>query len=69
MLLRPGRTFNPDGLDSGYTALPIQIYAFIGRAQTPYIELAAASIVLLLAIVLVMSSIAIFVRNRFEKRW
>jgi phosphate transport system permease protein len=26
-------TFNPDGLDSGYTALPIQIYTFITRSQ------------------------------------
>lgn len=62
-------TFNPDGIDSGYTTLPIQIYTFIGRAQAGYAELAAGAIVLLLAIVLVMNSVAIFVRNRFEKRW
>ncbi|WP_027660217.1 phosphate ABC transporter permease PstA [Salinispora fenicalii] len=62
-------TFNPDGLDSGYTALPIQIYTFITRSQSEYTELAAGAIVLLLAIVLAMNSIAIFVRNRFEKRW
>lgn len=62
-------TFNPDGLNSPYTALPIQIYTFIGRSQAEYTELAAGAIVLLLAIVLVMNSIAIFVRNRFEKRW
>lgn len=62
-------TFNPDGIDSAYTALPIQIYTFIGRAQAGYTELAAGAIVLLLAIVLVMNSIAILVRNRFEKRW
>jgi phosphate transport system permease protein len=62
-------TFNPDGIDSAYTALPIQIYAFIGRSQAGYTELAAGAIVLLLAIVLVMNSVAIFVRNRFEKRW
>ena len=62
-------TFNPDGLDSGYTALPIQIYTFIGRPQAEFTELAAAAIVLLLGIVLVMNSIAIFFRNRFDKRW
>jgi phosphate transport system permease protein len=62
-------TFNPDGIDSGYTTLPIQIYTFIGRSQAGYTELAAGAIVLLLAIVLVMNSVAIFVRNRFEKRW
>lgn len=62
-------TFNPDGLDSRYTALPIQIYTFITRPQAEYTELAAAAIVLLLGIVLLMNSIAIFLRNRFEKRW
>jgi phosphate transport system permease protein len=62
-------TFNPTGLDSAYTALPIQIYTFITRPQAEFTELAAGAIVLLLAIVLAMNSIAIFVRNRFEKRW
>jgi len=62
-------TFNPDGLDSKYTALPIQIYTFITRPQTAYTELAAAAIVLLLGIVLVMNSIAIVMRNKFDKRW
>ncbi|HEX5540528.1 MAG TPA: phosphate ABC transporter permease PstA [Micromonospora sp.] len=62
-------TFNPSSLTDGYTALPIQIYTFIGRPQAEYTELAAAAIVLLLAIVLAMNSIAIFLRNRFEKRW
>lgn len=62
-------TFNPDGLQSKYTALPIQIYNFIGRSQAGYTELAAAAIVLLLGIVIVMNSIAIVLRNRFEKKW
>jgi phosphate transport system permease protein len=61
--------FNPDGLLSKYTVLPIQIYNYIGRPQAEYQELAAAAIVLLLAIVLLMNSIAIVVRNRFQKRW
>jgi len=61
-------TFNPQGLDDKYTALPIQIYTFITRPQEEYSELAAAAIVLLLGIVLLMNSIAIFLRNRFEKR-
>jgi phosphate transport system permease protein len=62
-------TFNPDGLLSRYTVLPIQIYGYIGKSQSEYTELAAAAIVLLLAIVLVMNSIAIFLRNKFQKRW
>jgi phosphate transport system permease protein len=62
-------TFNPDGLSSRYTVLPIQIFGYIGKSQSAYLELAAAAIVLLLAIVLLMNSIAIFLRNKFQKRW
>jgi phosphate transport system permease protein len=62
-------TFNPDGLRSRYTVLPIQIFGYIGKSQSAYLELAAAAIVLLLAIVLLMNSVAIFVRNKFQKRW
>jgi phosphate transport system permease protein len=62
-------TFNPDGLLSRYTVLPIQIYGYIGKSQAEYTELAAAAIVLLLGIVLAMNSIAIFLRNKFQKRW
>lgn len=62
-------TFNPEGLDSTYTALPIHIYGLLIKPQEEFQELAAAAIVLLLGIVLVMNSVAIFVRNRFQKRW
>jgi len=62
-------TFNPQSVYSNYTALPIHIYALLVKPQAEYQELAAAAIVLLLGIVLVMNSFAIFLRNRFEKRW
>jgi phosphate transport system permease protein len=62
-------TFNPQSVYSNYTALPIHIYALLVKPQQEYQELAAAAIVLLLGIVLLMNSIAIFLRNRFEKRW
>lgn len=62
-------TFNPTGLDSTYTALPIHVYGLLIKPQAEFQELAAAAIVLLLGIVLLMNSVAIFVRNRFQKRW
>lgn len=62
-------TFNPEGLDDSYTALPVHIFGLITKAQTSYQELGAAAIVLLLVLVIVMNSIAIFVRNKFQKRW
>jgi phosphate transport system permease protein len=56
--------FNPDGLLSQYTVLPIQIFNLIKSPQAELQELAAAGIVLLLALLLAMNSAAIWIRNR-----
>jgi phosphate transport system permease protein len=56
--------FNPDGLLSQYTVLPIQIYNLIKSPQAELQELAAAGIVLLLVVLLLMNSVAIAIRNR-----
>lgn len=61
--------FNPTGLDSRYTVLPIQIYTWMKAPQAEVRELAWASIIILLAILLLMNSIAIVIRNRYQKRW
>ena len=61
--------FNPDSLLSAYTTLPLQIYNLIKEPQAEFQELAAASIVLLLGVLLVMNSAAISIRNKFQKRW
>jgi len=61
-------TFNPEGLDSSYTVLPLAIFRFISEARIEFRPLAAAASVVLLIILLGMNSIAIFLRNRFEKK-
>ncbi len=61
--------FNPDGLDSAFTALPIQIFNWISQPQTEFKVKAAAAILVLLALLLIMNSAAIYLRNRFEKKW
>lgn len=61
--------FNPTGLDSGYTALPLQIFEWISRPQDEFKLLAAAAILVLLIMLLLMNSVAIWLRNRFEQRW
>ncbi len=61
--------FNPTGLDSKYTVLPIQIFNLVKQAQPGFVEVGAAAIVLLLGVVLIMNSIAIIIRNKFQKRW
>jgi phosphate transport system permease protein len=61
-------TFNPAGFDSSYTVLPLAIFRFISEARIEFRPLAAAASVVLLIVLLGMNSIAIFVRNRFEKK-
>jgi len=62
-------TFNPDGLRSQFSALPIQIFNWISRPQAEFKVLAAAAIVVLLAVLLAMNAVAIWLRNRYQRRW
>jgi phosphate transport system permease protein len=61
--------FNPDGLDSQFTALPIQIFTWTQDANREFVERAAGAIIVLMVILLLMNSIAIFLRNRYEQKW
>ena len=61
-------TFLPDGPMSPFTALPIQIFNWVSRPQAEFRVNAAAGIVVLLLTLLVMSSAAIFLRDRLQKR-
>jgi len=61
-------TFNPDGLDSGYTVLPLLIFKYASDAKAEFHVVAAAAIIVLLAILLTMNTTAILVRNHFQKR-
>jgi phosphate transport system permease protein len=62
-------TFNPTGLDSPFTVLPIQIFNWISRPQEEFKVLAAAAIVVLLVILLTMNSVAIWLRSRYQRKW
>jgi len=62
-------TFNPDGFDSPYTVLPIQIFAYVSNAKQEFKPLAAAAIVVLLVVLLALNATAIILRNKFQKRW
>lgn len=52
-----------------FTALPIQIYSFLRLPQAEFKLLAAASIIVLLAILLTLNAFAIVVRNRYRRDW
>jgi phosphate transport system permease protein len=52
-----------------FTALPIQIYQWVRLPQEEFRYLAAAAIVVLLGILLSLNAVAIWLRNRYQRRW
>jgi len=61
--------FNPEGVMDSFTALPIQIFAWTQDPNQRFVELAAGAIVVLMAVLILMNSLAVWLRNRFEQRW
>ncbi|WP_458412485.1 phosphate ABC transporter permease PstA [Schinkia sp. CFF1] len=61
----------PDNILDDFTALPMQIYYWTVDSvlTAEYAHLAAATIVVLLLVLFVMNSIAIIIRNKFQKRY
>lgn len=59
----------PDSLLSKYTVMPIQIFNWTGRPQEEWQFVAAAGILVLLIVLLFMNAIAVFIRNKFQKRY
>jgi phosphate transport system permease protein len=47
----------------------VQIYQYIARPQEEFRTVAAAGMIVLLAILLTMNSVAIWLRNRYERKW
>jgi phosphate transport system permease protein len=62
-------TFDPDFFSGDYTALPVQIFNYAVRPQDEFRILSAAGIIVLLLVLLVMNSFAIWLRNRYEQKW
>ena len=61
--------FDPSGLNSPITALPIQIYDLTSKSQEAYHEAASAAIIVLLVMILGLNALAIFIRNKFQRSW
>ena len=61
--------FDPENAFSKFTTLPIQIYQWTSRPQDEFQFLAAAAIIVLLAILLSLNAAAIYLRNRFSRRY
>jgi len=50
-------------------AMPLQIYSWADRPQQAFLDLAAAGIIVLIATLIVMNLLAIWLRNRYTRRW
>ncbi|MEK5207531.1 phosphate ABC transporter permease PstA [Psychrobacillus sp. FSL H8-0510] len=61
--------FLPDNLLSQFTALPMQIYDWAKRPQEAFQYVSSAGILVLMIFLLLMNSVAIFIRNKFQKRY
>lgn len=59
----------PEGFTSPATVLPVQIFLWSDEIDRGFVERTSAAIIVLLLFLLVMNGLAIYLRNRFEKRW
>lgn len=60
--------FVPTSPMDDFSVLPMQIFNWTSRPQHSFIINAAAAIIILLAITFIMNSIAIYLRNRWQKK-
>ena len=51
------------------TALPVQIYMWATAAERGFIERTAGATIVLLVFLIIMNSVAVYLRNRFERKW
>ena len=62
-------TYVPSSLWDTFTVIPLQIFDWATKPQDGFAEIAAASIVVLLVLLLLLNGTAIWLRNRYQKRW
>ncbi|HYC86480.1 MAG TPA: phosphate ABC transporter permease PstA [Chryseosolibacter sp.] len=60
--------FVPDSPMDEFTVLPIQIFNWVSRPQEAFLVNSAAAIIILLIITFVMNGIAVFLRNKWQKK-
>ena len=65
---RPGGARRAD-LQGPYTALPRRSSRGPRRPRHAFQDLAAAAIIVLLVILILVNTIAIVLRNRYERKW
>ena len=51
------------------TVLPVQVYLWADSPERAFVAKTAAAVLVLLVFLVVMNGIAIYLRNKFERRW
>ena len=59
----------PTGIADPATVLPVQIFLWSDEVDRGFVEKTSAAIIVLLLFMLLMNGLAIYLRNRFERRW
>jgi phosphate transport system permease protein len=59
----------PGGIADPATVLPVQIFLWSDVVDRAFVEKTSAAIIVLLLFMLLMNGLAIYLRNRFERRW
>jgi phosphate transport system permease protein len=59
----------PGGVTDPATVLPVQIFLWSDEVSRGFVEKTSAAIIVLLIFLLAMNGFAIYLRNKFEKRW
>lgn len=59
----------PNGITDPATVLPMQIFLWSDEVDRGFVTNTSAAIIVLLVFVLMMNGLAIYLRNKFERRW
>jgi phosphate transport system permease protein len=68
-LLRTGDMSLWEQMGSAFTAMPVIIFSYARQPGDDFRELTAAASVVLLVLVLFMNALAIWLRNRYQRKW
>jgi phosphate transport system permease protein len=59
----------PGSLTDPSTALPVQIFLWADSPERAFVERTSAAIMVLLAFLITMNTLAVWLRKRLERRW
>ncbi len=61
-------TFVPTSPGDRFTVLPLQIFTWVSQPQAGFKNIASAAIIVLLVVLLSMNAVAIYIRNKYQRR-